>query len=190
MISVSALLFDRVTDHPVSYPAIADSNSDRGSVVSTDVVRERRLTRIRGLSRVLDSAIRIPGTTFRIGLDPFIGLIPGLGDALGTALSGYIVVEATRFGASLSLLLRMLSNVGFEAMVGLVPGVGDVFDAFWKSNARNLQLLERHLEDPETMHAKSRRYLALVLTGLVLLVGVSVFGLVWIGGLVLRLLGV
>ncbi|NNG15776.1 MAG: DUF4112 domain-containing protein [Gemmatimonadales bacterium] len=160
------------------------------SVVSTDAGRDRRLKRIRGLSRVLDSAIRIPGTSFRVGLDPFIGLIPGLGDALGTALSGYIVVEATRFGASLSLLLRMLSNVGFEAIVGLVPGVGDVFDAIWKSNTRNLQLLERHLEDPETTHAKSSRHLALVLTGLVLLIGISVFGLVWLGGIVLQLLGI
>jgi hypothetical protein len=138
---------------------------------------------------VLDSAIRIPGTSFRIGLDPILGLIPGLGDALGTALSGYIVVEATRFGASLSVLLRMLSNVGFEAVIGLIPGVGDVFDALWKSNARNLRLLEQHLEHPKTAHAQSRRYLILVLAGLVLLIGLSIFGLVWLGGMLLRLLG-
>ena len=190
MISCSALLFDRVTDRPVSPRSAPEPDSDRGSVIATHSFRDRRLKRIRELSRVLDSAIRIPGTTFRVGLDPFIGLIPGLGDAVGTALSGYIVVEATRFGASLSLLLRMLSNVGFEAIVGLVPGVGDIFDALWKSNTRNLQLLERHLEDSETTHAKSRRYLALVLAGLALLVGVSSFGLVWLGGMVLRLLGV
>ncbi len=189
MISRSALLFDRVMDHPVSPSPATEFIPDRGSTVSTYTLRDRRLKRIRGLSRVLDSAIRIPGTNFRVGLDPFIGLIPGLGDALGTALSGYIVVEATRFGASLSLLLRMLSNVGFEAIVGLVPGVGDIFDALWKSNARNLELLERHLEDPETTSTKSRRYLGLVLGGLALLVGVSLFGLVWLGGTVLRLLG-
>ena len=190
MISFCALLFDRVTDRPVSPGPGTEATSDRGNGISTLTFHDRRLKRIRALSRVLDSAIRIPGTTFRVGLDPFIGLIPGLGDALGTALSGYIVVEATRFGASLSLLLRMLANVGIEAIVGLVPGVGDIFDALWKSNVRNLQLLERHLEDPETTHAKSRRYLALVLAGLALLIGVSIFGLVWLGGMVLRLLGV
>ena len=190
MISFSALLFDRVTHRPISPRPVTEVRSDRGNAVSTLTLHDRRLKRIRGLSRVLDSAFRIPGTTFRVGLDPFIGLIPGLGDALGTALSGYIVVEATRFGAKLSLLLRMLANVGFEAIVGLVPGVGDIFDALWKSNARNLQLLERHLEDPETTHAKSRRYLVLVLAGLALLIGVSIFGLVWLGGMVLRLLGV
>jgi hypothetical protein len=182
-------LFDRVTDTPASPHPTTEAGSDRVSPGPTDAVRDRRLQRIHGLGRVLDSALRIPGTNFRFGLDPVLGLIPGLGDALGTALSGYIVVEATRFGASLSLLLRMLSNVALEAIVGLVPGVGDVFDAIWKSNARNLRLLERHLQDPQTTRARSRRYLAVVLAGIGLLIGGSVFGLIWLGGVVLRLFG-
>jgi hypothetical protein len=138
---------------------------------------------------VLDASIRVPGTSFRFGLDPVIGLIPGLGDAIGTVLSGYIVVEATRLGASLSVLFRMLSNIAIEAIVGLIPGVGDAFDVFWKSNTRNLRLLERHLEDPDSTHVLSRRYLTVVIAGLALLAGVSIVGLVWLGRVLLRALG-
>lgn len=109
------------------------------------------LNRIRKLSRLMDTAIRIPGTRFRIGLDPIMGLIPGAGDLVSTAFSAYIIYLATRFGIPGKDLRKMLFNIGLEAAVGTVPLVGDMFDAYYKSNIRNLAILEQHLQvvDPE-----------------------------------------
>jgi hypothetical protein len=97
----------------------------------------------------MDTAFRIPGTPFRIGWDPVIGLIPGLGDAIATAISAYILFSATQFGLPRNVLGWMLFNIGLEAVVGTIPLIGDVFDAFYKSNIRNLALLEKHLQVTE-----------------------------------------
>jgi Domain of unknown function (DUF4112) len=103
------------------------------------------LNRIRKLSRLMDTSIRIPLTGFRIGIDPIIGLVPGAGDLVSTAFSAYIIFLATRFGIPHQDLAKMVFNVGLEAVVGTVPLVGDLFDAFYKSNIRNLAILEQHL---------------------------------------------
>ena len=123
------------------------------------------LQRVRGLAWLLDNSIPIPGTGIRIGLDALIGLIPGLGDAAGALFSSYIVLEAGRLGASRSTLLRMGANVLIESVVGLVPLLGDLFDAGWKSNQRNLQLLERALATPGVAARKDRGFVALVVLG-------------------------
>lgn len=119
------------------------------------------LNRIRKLSRLMDTAIGIPGTKFRIGLDPIIGLIPGAGDLISTSFSAYIIYLATRFGLPSKDIQKMILNIGLEAVVGTVPLVGDLFDAYYKSNIRNLAILEQHLQatEPEiqeldsTLHA-------------------------------------
>lgn len=103
------------------------------------------LNRIRKLSRLMDTSIRIPLTSFRIGIDPIIGLVPGAGDLISTAFSAYIIFLATRFGIPRQDLTKMIFNVGLETVVGTVPLVGDLFDAFYKSNIRNLAILEQHL---------------------------------------------
>ncbi|WP_414568078.1 DUF4112 domain-containing protein [Nostoc sp. CCY 9925] len=103
------------------------------------------LNRIRKLSRLMDTSIRIPLTGFRIGIDPIIGLVPGAGDLISTAFSAYIIFLATRFGIPRQDLTKMIFNVGLETVVGTVPFVGDLFDAFYKSNIRNLAILEQHL---------------------------------------------
>jgi hypothetical protein len=110
------------------------------------VDRLSNLNRIRRLSRLMDTAIRIPGIGFRIGLDPIIGLIPGLGDVISTGISGYIFYLALRFGLPQPIIRQMLFNVGLEFVVGGVPLIGDLFDAYYKSNIRNLALLEKHLQ--------------------------------------------
>jgi hypothetical protein len=107
------------------------------------------LNRIRKLSRLMDTAIRIPGIGFRIGLDPIIGLIPGAGDLVSTAFSAYIIYLATRFSIPSKDLRKMLFNIGLEAVAGTVPLVGDLFDAYYKSNIRNLAILEQHLQATE-----------------------------------------
>ncbi len=103
----------------------------------------RRLNRLRKLAWLLDRSIPV-GNKGRFGLDPLLGLIPGLGDWAGAGLSLYIVHEAMQLGLSWPVLARMLANIGFEALVGTIPVAGDLFDFFWQANVRNLQLVERH----------------------------------------------
>jgi len=99
------------------------------------------LKRMRALSYMLDQSITLPGG-YRIGLDPVVGLLPGFGDFLTTALSLYLIFEAALLGVRKRLLLVMLGNVVLESLAGTIPLVGDVFDAVWKANARNLRLVE------------------------------------------------
>lgn len=106
---------------------------------------EARLKRIRLLSRLLDEQFRIPGTTYRVGLDGLLGLIPGVGDAAGALLSTYIVYEAIRLGVPSTVLLRMLANIGIDTVGGAIPVVGDIFDMAWKTNKKNAALLHAYL---------------------------------------------
>jgi Domain of unknown function (DUF4112) len=112
--------------------------------------RIARLNRIRNFSRLMDSAFRIPGTSFRFGWDPIIGLIPGAGDLVSTMVSAYIIYLAARFRLPPKIFLQMVFNISLEAVVGAVPLVGDLFDAFYKSNLRNLALLEKHVHGVES----------------------------------------
>lgn len=157
-----------------------------------DVTSRRDDEHVRGaraLARLLDAAIRIPGTNFRIGLDPILGLMPGLGDVAGAGLAGYTVLVAARFGAPRSVILRMLGNVAFDTLVGTVPLLGDLFDAGWKANTRNVALLEQFLERPASTQSASRGLVALVLGGLVVLgIAGAVFAVLLVRALV-QLLG-
>jgi hypothetical protein len=91
--------------------------------------------------RLLDESVRVPGTEFRVGLDPLLSALPGnVGDAVGAGFSLYIVLESARLGVPLTTLLRMLANVAVDVAVGSVPVVGVLFDAVWKANARNVEL--------------------------------------------------
>jgi hypothetical protein len=127
------------------------------------------LAHARTITRLLDSVVRVPGTSFRFGLDPIVGIIPGLGDVAGAALSGYVVLLASRMGAPTSVLVRMLGNVALDTAVGTVPLLGDLFDAGFKSNTRNLALLERHLGSPVETRRASRAIVWLTLLALLLL---------------------
>ena len=127
------------------------------------------LTRVRTVSDLLDNALRVPGTNIRVGLDPLVGLIPGVGDLVGGLASAYIILEAARAGAPTSVLLRMLGNVGIDTALGAIPVAGDLFDVGWKSNARNVRLLERHLEAPRETRSASIALGLLVAVAAVLL---------------------
>jgi hypothetical protein len=94
---------------------------------------------------LLDQAIGIPGTRWRIGLDGIAGLLfPGAGDAAGALVSAALVLMAARQGVPRVVVGRMVFNVAVDALIGAVPVLGDLFDFAWKANTRNLQLLERH----------------------------------------------
>jgi hypothetical protein len=137
------------------------------------------LARARLLARLLDDAIPIPGTEWRIGIDPLLGLVPGLGDALSAVLSTWLLVVAARLGAPPSVLARMGANVAIDAAVGAIPLAGDLFDAGWKANVRNLRLLETWLDRPVPARRTSRALVlgialaTLAVVALVLLAGGS-----------------
>ncbi len=141
---------------------------------------EQRLIRVKRLARLLDAAVGVPGTRIRFGLDALIGLVPGLGDAIATAMSGYILVEAARAGASKRLLLRMLYNIGIDTVAGAVPLLGDLMDVFWKSNDRNVRLLEHHIHDPDGTRAATGWFFLSILAMLVAIVVGVVIGLGWV----------
>lgn len=93
----------------------------------------------------LDGALRVPGTDFRIGLDALIGFFfPGGGDALGAVPALLLLGLALRYGVPPVIVLRMLLNIGIDALLGAVPLLGDVFDAAYRANEKNLELLEEH----------------------------------------------
>ena len=126
--------------------------------------------------------IRIPGTSFKIGIDPLLGLAPGFGDAVATVLAGWILVRAAGLGASPATLVRMAGNLLLDGLIGAVPVLGDVFDVGFRANHRNVALLERQLAAPAEQRRTDLRLLiavavaaALVPVGLVALLGYLVF---------------
>src|SRR5260370_5655171 len=112
------------------------------------------------LSHVLDDFSRMPGTPIRFGLDGIIGLIPGVGDAIGGIASCVILVAAWVRGVPAPVLARMVANVGIEVVVGTVPVLGDMFDIAWRANRRNYALLTRSVDEPRKVTRRSWGVLA------------------------------
>lgn len=156
-----------------------------GTALDTSVVDRAR--RLRTLAQFLDTAIGIPGTKWRFGFDPIVGLIPVVGDLIGGVLSGYIILEAARAEVPTLTLARMLVNVGIDTLVGSVPALGDVFDAAWKANIKNVALLERHLAVSVSPAREKRRVAGETALALIVLVLVVAAGLV-LGIVIARLL--
>lgn len=146
--------------------------------------RQTTLRSLRSLSYLLDNAIPIPGTSYRIGLDPLLGLLPAAGDYVGAALSAYLVLQAARLGTPKATLARMVLNILLETVVGSLPVVGDLFDAAWKANAKNLALLEIHVDSPPERQKADWWFLTLLLGGLLLVM----IGITAVGVIILRLL--
>src|SRR5687767_6568104 len=144
--------------------------------------------RLSDLARLLDEAIRIPGTNIRIGLDALLGLLPGGGDVAGGLFSGLIILQAARSGAPTSVLGRMLANVAIDVVVGAVPILGDVFDVAWRANTRNVRLLESWRERPASTKRASALAVGGILLALFLLIGLAVWGSIVVFGALLDLL--
>jgi hypothetical protein len=98
---------------------------------------------LENLAWLMDDLIRIPGLGWRFGLDALIGLIPGFGDTATSLASFYILASAVRYRVPKITMLRMGLNVGIDYLVGSLPLVGDLFDAWWKSNQKNIALLRQ-----------------------------------------------
>ena len=140
-----------MTSNPVR-PDDASSSSTDETTAAGDIhsglppKESAALERVRRVARLQDEAIRVPGTDFRFGLDPVLGLLPVAGDTLSAVISLYPIVEAARLGAPKRTLAAMLTLVAVDAVIGSIPVVGSVFDAVWKANVWNVRLLERHVK--------------------------------------------
>jgi hypothetical protein len=130
------------------------------------------LQRLRTLARVMDDAVRVPGTNIRVGLDALIGLVPGVGDVAGGAATAYTIMAAERMGAPKAVLVRMVWNVLVDTVVGSVPFLGDLFDIGFKANRRNVQLLEAYTAAPQQTQRASHAFVI----GMLALVGLIVAG--------------
>jgi hypothetical protein len=119
--------------------------------VARDPASVRR--RLEAMEGLLERALVVPGTSYRIGLDSILGLVPVLGDLITASMGAWLVWEARNLGMSKFHLMRMIGNVGVDTVVGLVPGVGDAFDFLFRSNSRNLRIIKRWLDKhhPDTM---------------------------------------
>ena len=108
-----------------------------------DPAREEKVQRLERLARLLDSSIQVPGTRLSIGIDPILGLIPGVGDALSLVAAVYIVAMGSKLGAPRRTVWRMGLNVAVDAVVGAIPLLGDLFDAGFKANTKNVAMIRR-----------------------------------------------
>ena len=169
------------------------SGQRRGTIFTAPIegeVAPQHVHRARALARLLDNAFPIPGTKMRVGIDPLLGLIPGIGDLVGAGVSGYILLLAAQAGAPKTVLVRMLGNVALDSLVGSIPGLGDLFDFGFKSNARNMALLERYTVAPGDVKRTSGAIVfALLLVVLLLAVGGLVLAFLLARWLVSRLNG-
>jgi len=152
---------------------------------------------LEALARWMDGVFRIPGLGIRFGLDAILGLIPGLGDLVSSFASLYILSAANRYNVPRITLVRMALNIVLDTTLGAVPLVGDVFDAFWKSNLRNVELLRRHMAatpaSAQKLQRSDRWFVILLVAALcALMIAAAVVAywiLSWLGSLLFRSAG-
>jgi hypothetical protein len=134
------------------------------------------------LSWLLDNSIPLPGG-YRIGLDGFIGLIPGLGDFFSGLLASLIVIKANQLGVPRSVLLRMIINVLIDTGVGSLPVIGDLFDFVWKANQKNSELLAHYEQAPQQTARRSLLENLLFILAVVIVLALVVMLAGWLLGL-------
>lgn len=148
------------------------------------------------LARWMDGVFRVPGVGWRFGLDAILGLLPGIGDTASSVATLYILAAAHRYGVTRATLLRMALNVVLDTTIGALPLVGDIFDVYWKSNQRNVELLNRHMLATPLEQGKLQRsdrwFVVLLITLLALLmiasIVVAALLLTWLVGAVAQAL--
>ena len=144
------------------------------------------LDALRKVAQLLDSAFLIPGTSYRVGLDPILGLLPGLGDLVSPLFTIGILWQARELAIPRVVLLRMIFNVAIDSLLGAVPLVGDLFDFAWKANNMNLALLERHATEERAASTGDWAFVGLMVALLVFIAIVPFVILGWLGATVAR----
>lgn len=139
------------------------------------------LEALRRWSVILDSAFRVPGTRIAFGLDPILGLIPGIGDLTTPLFAVLLLLHAVRLRIPRVVQLRMLLNAAIDFGVGVIPVVGDVIDVGWKANVRNFALLERHARPESRASAGDWAFVLGIIGALLALAVIPLLTLVWLG---------
>ncbi|HEX3817966.1 MAG TPA: DUF4112 domain-containing protein [Chthoniobacterales bacterium] len=134
----------------------------------------------RWLALIMDNLLRLPGTRFRFGLDPIIGLLPGIGDTTSSIISAIALIAAARRGLPKILLVRMSFNILLNEIVGIIPIFGDAFSFWFKSNARNYELIKRHTAAPQRARKSDWLFVGLILGALLLILFVSFVVSIWL----------
>jgi hypothetical protein len=147
----------------------------------------QRLDALRKVAQLLDSAFVVPGTSMRIGLDPILGLVPGLGDLISPLFTVGILWQGRELGIPKVVQLRMIFNVAIDTVVGLVPVLGDLFDFAWKANDMNMVLLERHAHEEHPAAPGDWAFVAAMILLLVVIAAVPFIVLGWLIGLARQL---
>ena len=135
-------------------------------------INEEKLVRLKLLSKRLDNNFIIPGTKYKIGLDPIIGAIPVIGDLIGALLSTYIMYSGIKMGVSRSIVAQMATNIALDFAIGWIPIIGDIFDIIWKANQRNVKLIEESIVVEEKESATANY---IIIAGLVIVLIVTIF---------------
>ena len=136
---------------------------------------EEKLLRLKLLGNKLDEIITIPGTKYKIGIDPIIGIFPVIGDLLGSILSIYIIYSGSKMGVSAQVIAKMSLNLGIDFTVGLIPVFGDIFDMGWKANKKNIELIEKNINQTKENNGFNNLIIA-TLTILILVVFLMILG--------------
>jgi len=147
---------------------------------SLSPAQEQRLSGLRRIAELLDNAFAVPGTSYRIGLDPIIGLVPGIGDLISPLFTIGIFLQARDLAVPKVVQLRMLFNVAIDVVVGAIPVVGDLFDFTWKSNQMNLALLDLHAREERGGTRGDYAFVTLMIVLVAVLAALPIVLLGWI----------
>ncbi len=137
---------------------------------------DARLKWVTAASHLLDNQFRLPGTKFRFGLDPLMGLVPIVGDLGSFAISGALVMTMARHGASRHVILRMLFNIFLDAIIGIIPVIGWIFDFTYKANQRNVELLQHHYQEGK-YQGKGTGFVIAALLGFLVIFAAMIYGI-------------
>jgi hypothetical protein len=158
-----------------------DSSSAMSSATPlNDQQREALVAAAELLGKVLDTTVKIPGTRLYLGLDPLLGLIPGVGDALANLLGTVILVLAARLQVPKIVMARMSLNLLINGAVGAIPIFGDLFSVWFRSHARNAGLLRRAATQPHRETQQDWLYVAGIIGGTVVLLLLAIATVLWI----------
>jgi hypothetical protein len=154
----------------------------------TRTPRTENLKWVDRITKLMDNQFRMPGTNWRFGLDPVLGLFPVVGDLASFGVSAMLILTMARYGASGKMVTLMLLNVALDALFGSIPILGNIFDFAFKANERNLRMLRAHYEEGK-YQGSGKNIILGVVVGIVVVFILLVWAIWQLLALVFQLVG-